>query len=106
MATVNLNGFEDLIRSTLKNAVDTFGFSGVLSLLADEASERADGEDEASQEILEAIETAHDVAMEIEEPDDAESEEEQEDDDDYEQEDYIVSPDDDEEEQDYAEHEN
>ncbi len=93
MATVSLEGFEDLIRSTLKQGVDVFGFGGVLSLLADEASERADGDDE-SLEILDAIETAHETVNEFEEPVDDSSN-----DDGFEQEDYLIHPDDDEEEE-------
>ncbi len=92
MATVNLNGFEDLVRVNLKTAVDTFGFSGVLSLLADEASERVTEGDEATQAILDAIETAQEEASEHEEPADDE-----EDDEDFEQEDYLVEAEEEEE---------
>lgn len=98
MATVNLGGFEDLVRMNLKTAVDTFGFGGVLSLLADEASERVTEDDEATQAILDAIETAQEEVNEHEEP--ADDEAEDDDEEEFEQEDYIVEVDDDEEESD------
>ena len=104
MATVNLGGFEDLVRLNLKTAVDTFGFGGVLSLLADEASERVTEDDEATQAILDAIETAQEEVSEHEEPAEDEG-----DDDDFEQEDYLVEAeeeeelDDDDYEEDYEE---
>ncbi len=95
MATVNLDNFEELVRSTLKNAVDTFGFGGVLSLLADEASERIADDQDDLQGILDAIETAVEEVSEHEEPADETGDDSDEE---FEQDDYIVT--DDEEESD------
>lgn len=94
------------LRLAIKSGVNIFGFSGVLSLLADEASERADGsEEETSEQVLDAIETA----IEEVEACEAWTDDEQDgDDEDYDQEDYIVTDDgeeDDEEESDDADDE-
>lgn len=97
MATVNLGGFEDLVRLNLKTAVDTFGFGGVLSLLADEASERVTEDDDATQAILDAIETAQEEVNEHEEPADDDGEEPADDDDEFDQEDYLVEAEEEEE---------
>ncbi len=103
MATVNLGGFEDLVRLNLKTAVDTFGFGGVLSLLADEASERVTEDADATQAILDAIETAQEEVSEHEEPasdDDDFDYADEDDDEEFEQEDYVIGADDDDEEND------
>lgn len=93
MAAVNLGGFEDLIRLNLKTAVDTFGFGGVLSLLADEASERIGEDEEPMQAILDAIETAQEEVSEHEEPADDDGDTG----DDFDQEDYLVEAEEEEE---------
>ena len=98
MATVNLGGFEDLVRSTLKNAVDTFGFSGVLSLLADEASERVNDDVEDTQLILDAIEACSEVVSALEGAEEAEDSDDEEEE--FDQEDYLVEDDDEESEDD------
>lgn len=85
---LNPTTVEEELRAVIEKGVDVFGFDGVLSILADEASERVDDEDDSTQEILDAIETAieqiegdddADEDLEEEESDDADEEEDEED---------------------------
>ncbi|HEX9005403.1 MAG TPA: hypothetical protein VGB07_36185 [Blastocatellia bacterium] len=75
-------GLEELeagYRTLIEQAVNVFGFAGVLNFLADEANERLESDDgESAQVILDAIETALEDIAEIgadDEDDDSDEEE-------------------------------
>ena len=69
--------FEDQVREQIETAVETFGFAGVLEILADEAAERAAADDDDSTEkILDAIESAIEEVTACEECEEEDEEEE------------------------------
>ena len=75
------------LRAAIEKGVDVFGFDGVLSILADEASERVNDEDDSTQAILDVIETAIEEIEGSEEDDDADEDfDEEESDDDADEE--------------------
>lgn len=83
MRKTNPTEQEDLLRRTLRSAVNLFGFTGVLNLLADEANERADSGDDNAGLIQDVLENALEEITECEEcdeEDDDEEDEEREDD--------------------------
>ncbi|HMV47026.1 MAG TPA: hypothetical protein PLD20_05800 [Blastocatellia bacterium] len=86
----SLEELEAGYRKLIEQAVNVFGFAGVLNFLADEANERLDTDDgESAQIILDAIETALEDIAELgdEEEDDDNDDEEEEDDADDEEDD-------------------
>lgn len=79
MRKTNPTEQEDLLRRTLRSAVNLFGFTGVLNLLADEANERADSGDDNAGLIQDVLENALEEITECEECEE-DDEEEREDD--------------------------